>query len=161
MEKCERQAADLGAVWLYQEGLFVLAYNEGAYGFIHQILGCKPMRRFVKSAGEDRVVCGVPFSVVAALPGFALAQAQGDLSWRWPLATTVDPTAYHAWREKLPIQAARKSDQSPALSVPASDSIPACAQNVLTQLLAFDVGSNTPLAALQLVANLQRQWQAE
>lgn len=25
-----RQAADLGAVYLYQEGLFVRAYNEGA-----------------------------------------------------------------------------------------------------------------------------------
>jgi hypothetical protein len=68
--KFSRQAADLGAVYLYKEGLFVRAYNEGAYGFIHQLLQCKPLRRFVKSAHTDRVVCGVPFTVIAALPAF-------------------------------------------------------------------------------------------
>ena len=69
--KFSRQAADLGAVYLYQEGLFVRAYNEGAYAFIHQVLACKPIRRFVKSTGADRVVCGVPLTVVGALAGFA------------------------------------------------------------------------------------------
>ena len=49
LTKFSRQAADPGAVYLYKEGLFVRAYNEGAYGFIHQVLACKPMRRFVKS----------------------------------------------------------------------------------------------------------------
>jgi len=63
--KFSRQAADLGAVYLYQEGLFVRAYNEGAYAFIHQVLACKPLRRYVKSAGADRVVCGVPLTVLA------------------------------------------------------------------------------------------------
>jgi hypothetical protein len=71
--KFSRQAADLGAVYLYKEGLFARAYNEGAYGFIHQVMACKPMRRFVKSAGVDRVVCGVPLTVLAQLPGFAQA----------------------------------------------------------------------------------------
>lgn len=36
LTKFARQAADLTAVFLYKEGLFVRAYNEGAYGFIHQ-----------------------------------------------------------------------------------------------------------------------------
>ena len=66
--KFSRQAADLAAVYLYKEGLFVRAYNEGAYGFIHELLECKPLRRFVKSAGTDRVVCGVPFTALAAMP---------------------------------------------------------------------------------------------
>ena len=43
--------ADLGVAYLCKEGLFVRAYNEGAYAFIHQALACKAMRRFVKSAG--------------------------------------------------------------------------------------------------------------
>ena len=47
MTKFEQQAADLAGVYLYKEGLFVRAYNEGAFAFIHQILACKPMRRFV------------------------------------------------------------------------------------------------------------------
>jgi hypothetical protein len=33
-------------------------------------MACKPMRRFVKSAGADRVMCGVPLTVLAQLPGF-------------------------------------------------------------------------------------------
>ncbi len=61
-----------GAVFLYKEGLFVRAYNEGAYGFIHHVLACKPMRRFVKSAEADRVLCGGPLTVLAKLPDFAL-----------------------------------------------------------------------------------------
>ena len=32
VSKFSRQAADLGAVFIYKEGLFARAYNEGAYG---------------------------------------------------------------------------------------------------------------------------------
>ena len=31
VSKFSRQAADLGAVFVYKEGLFARAYNEGAY----------------------------------------------------------------------------------------------------------------------------------
>jgi len=100
MTKFEQQAADLAAIYLYKEGLFVRAYNEGAYAFIHQVLDCKPMRRFVKSAGTDRVVCGVPFSVLAELPGFAETSQRDALTWRWSLASPVDLPAYMAWRNQ-------------------------------------------------------------
>ena len=60
-----RLAADLGAVYRYQEGLFVRAYNEGAYAFIHQVLACKAMRRFVKSAGP------IGWCAAFRLPGLA------------------------------------------------------------------------------------------
>ena len=82
MTKFSRQAADPGAVFIYKEGLFARAYNEGAYGFIHHVMACKPLRRFVKSAGVDRVVCGVPLAVVEKLPGFARAR-QVDKSTGW------------------------------------------------------------------------------
>lgn len=84
--KFTRQAADLDAIYLYQEGLFVRAYNEGAYGFIHQVLACKPLRRFVKSAGSDRVVCGVPLTLLRTLPGFVQATQLDALTWPWPTA---------------------------------------------------------------------------
>lgn len=75
LSKFTRQAADLSAVYLYQEGLFVRAYNEGAYGFIHHLFACKPMRRWVKSAGCDRVVCGVPLTTLEGLPAFTQVEA--------------------------------------------------------------------------------------
>jgi hypothetical protein len=43
LTKFSRQAADLDAAYLYKEGLFVRAYNEGAYGFIHHVMACKPL----------------------------------------------------------------------------------------------------------------------
>jgi hypothetical protein len=82
LTKFTRQAADPGAVFIYKEGLFARAYNEGAYGFIHHVLACKPIRRFVKSAGSDRVVCGVPLTVLEKLPGFGQARdSMTDVSW--------------------------------------------------------------------------------
>ncbi|MDO9012158.1 MAG: hypothetical protein Q7U78_10205 [Gallionella sp.] len=156
--KFSRQAADLSAVFLYKEGLFVRAYNEGAYGFIHQVLACKPMRRFVKSIAGDRVVCGVPFTVVAALPGFAQASQLDALTWRWPLAEPVERALYEAWREALPLV-------MPGVSVPtvevgdAAQVAPNLAQRLIDQLIQFNLVNNSPLAALNLVADLQRQWQ--
>lgn len=154
MTKFEQQAADLGGVYLYKEGLFVRAYNEGAYAFIHQVLACKPMRRFVKSAGSDRVVCGVPFTVLAGLPGFASASQRDALTWRWPLAAPVDSAAYAVWRDSLPLQA---TNPSATKAPPPVAETPA--QRVLAALLEFNVATSTPMAALNLVADLQRQWQ--
>lgn len=103
LTKFSWQADDPGAVYLYKEGLFVRAYNEGAYGFIHHVMACKPMRRFVKSAGEDRVVCGVPLTVLAKLPGFGQSSQLDALTWRWPLVVPVERVPYEAWRESLPL----------------------------------------------------------
>ena len=152
--KFSRQAADLGAVFLYKEGLFVRAYNEGAYGFIHQILPCKPMRRFVKSAHTDRVVCGVPFTVLAALPAFGEATQVDALTWRWPLASPVDRGQYEAWREGLPLLTANAGDAVPPLPEGESHE-----RRLIEQLMRFNVAASTPVAALNLVADLQRQWQ--
>lgn len=151
LTKFDRQAADLGAVFLYKEGLFVRAYNEGAYGFIHHILACKPLRRFVKSAGEERVVCGVPFTAAVALPGFAQATELDALTWRWPLPMPVDHAGYAAWRESLPLLST--GDASPA-----SAAQPHPAQRLVDQLMQFNLAVSTPMAALNLVADLQRQW---
>jgi len=152
--KFSRQAADLGAVYLYKEGLFVRAYNEGAYGFIHQVLACKPIRRFVKSAGADRVVCGVPYSVVAVLPGFAQASQLDALTWRWTLTEPVERARYDAWREALPLMVPGASAAS-APALPVAD----VAQRLIGQLIEFNVAASTPVAALNLVADLQQQWQ--
>lgn len=104
VSKFSRQAADLGAVFIYKEGLFARAYNnEGAYGFIHHVMECKPLRRFVKSAGADRVVCGVRLTVLAKLPGFGQASQLDALTWHWPLASPIDRAQYDAWREHLPL----------------------------------------------------------
>ncbi len=158
MTKFSRQAADLEAVYLYKEGLFVRAYNEGAYGFIHHVLVCKPMRRFVKSAGADRVVCGVPYSVVAGLPGFAQASQLDALTWRWPLAEPVGRAQYDAWREALPLMMPGVS--APTIDVgDAAQVTPNLAQRLIDQLMQFNLANNSPLAALNLVADLQRQWQ--
>lgn len=151
--KFSRQAADLAAVYLYKEGLFARAYNEGAYGFIHQVLACKPMRRFVKAAGEDRVVCGVPFTVLAKLPGFAQAGQLDALTWRWPLTTPVDRVQYDAWREALPLIPTVAAAAAPV--PPLAD----LAQRLIEQLIHFNVAASTPVAALNLVADLQQQWQ--
>jgi len=148
--KFSRQAADLGAVYLYKEGLFVRAYNEGAYGFIHQVLACKPLRRFVKSAGRDRVVCGVPFTVLAALPAFQQAIPVDALTWRWPLATPVDRAQYEAWREALPLLTANVGDAVPPL--PGRENPE---RRLIEQLMRFNVATSTPVAALNLVADLQ------
>lgn len=156
MTKFEQQAADLAGVYLYKEGLFVRAYNEGAFAFIQQVLACKPMRRFVKSAGEDRVVCGVPFSVFAGLPGFADASQRNALTWRWPLAAPVAPADYEVWRDSLPLQAANSPDNKAAAAPQPAAETPA--QRLLAALLAFNVAASTPMAALNLVADLQRQW---
>lgn len=153
LTKFTRQAADLGAVFLYKEGLFVRAYNEGAYGFVHQILACKPMRRFVKSAGEERVVCGVPFTVLSVLPAFAQAEQLDALSWRWPLAKLVEWVQYAAWRESLPLQMPNQGAARPA---PTKQPNPA--QGLVDQLMQFNVATSTPMAALNLLADLQRQW---
>ena len=157
--KFSRQAADLGAIYLYKEGLFLRAYNEGAYGFIQQVLECKPLRRFVKSANTDRVVCGVPFTVLAALPAFVQAIPVDALTWRWPLATPVDRAQYDAWREALPLAA---SPLTPALSpLPGGEGVNggAAELRLIEQLMRFNVAASTPVAALNLVADLQRQWQ--
>lgn len=154
MTKFSRQAADPGAVFLYKEGLFVRAYDQGSYGFIHQILACKPMRRFVKSAGAERVVCGVPFTVLSALPGFAQAEPLDALSWRWPLAKPVERAAYEAWRASLPLQ---MPNDGAARPVPTKLLNPA--QGLVEQLMQFNVAASTPMAALNLLADLQRQWQ--
>ena len=154
LTKFSRQAADLGAVFLYKEGLFVRAYNEGAFGLIHHILACKPLRRFVKSAGTDRVVCGVPLTVAEALPGFAQATQIDATIWRWPLATPVEPALYAAWREALPMAVAGEV-------APAAANSPNRAQHLVDQLMRFNLAASTPMAALNLVADLQRQWAAE
>jgi hypothetical protein len=156
LTKFTRQAADLGAVYLYQEGLFVRAYNEGAYGFIHQVLACKPLRRFVKSAGTDRVVCGVPLTLLRTLPGFVQASQLDALIWRWPLAGAVDRVLYDAWRVVLPLQPSRV-EATPALPVH-SGQAGHLAQALVNQLLQFNLATSSPLAALNLVANLQQQW---
>jgi hypothetical protein len=154
--KFSRQADDPGAVFIYKEGLFARAYNEGAYGFIHQVLACKPMRRFVKSAGADRVVCGVPLTVLAQLPGFALATQLDALTWRWPLASPIDRAQYDAWREHLPLI---MSGVSSAVAAASSTPMVNLAQRLMDRLLQFNVAASTPVAALNLVADLQRQWQ--
>lgn len=160
--KFSRQAADLGAVYLYQEGLFVRAYNEGAYAFIHQVLACKPLRRFVKSAGADRVVCGVPLTVLAQLAGFAQATPFEPLSWRWPLRLPVERALYEAWRDALPLSVPRASAVLAGASA-STAAVPAwavadLAQRLMNQWLQFNVATSTPVAALNLVADLQRQW---
>jgi hypothetical protein len=152
LTKFARQAADLGAVFLYKEGLFVRAYNEGAYGFIHQVLACKPMRRFVKSAGEDRVVCGVPLTTLEKLPEFAVASQLDASTWRWPLVAPVDRVQYEAWCAGLPLemQGAVVAPTPPPVDL---------AQRLIDRLMQFNVAASTPVAALNLVADLQRQWQ--
>jgi hypothetical protein len=159
--KFSRQAADLGAVFLYKEGLFVRAYNEGAYGFIHQLLACKPLRRFVKSAGRDRVVCGVPFTVLAALPAFQQATPVDALTWRWPLVTPVTPVdraQYEAWREALSLVAVPLTPALSPLPGGEGDEAGARERRLIEQLMRFNVAASTPVAALNLVADLQRQW---
>lgn len=134
--KFTRQAADLAAVYLYKEGLFLRAYNEGAYGFIQQIHACKPLRRFVKSAGVDRVVCGVPHTVLAALPGFAQATEVDALTWRWPLVNAVEPAQYAAWRESLPLQPAYAGTATAAAPIDP-------AQRLVDQLMQFNLAAST------------------
>ena len=152
LTKFSRQAADLEAVYLYKEGLFVRAYNEGAYGFIHQVLVCKPIRRFVKSVGADRVVCGVPLTVLTALPGFSQKAVRlDDLSWRWPLAHLIDGAHYALWRDSLPLFQANTAETTPA---PVNQ-----AQRLVDRLMQFNLAASTPRAALNLVADLQQQWQ--
>ena len=158
LTKFSRQAADPGAVFLYKEGLFARAYNEGAYGFIHQVMACKPMRRFVKAAGADRVVCGVPLTTLEKLPGFAQATQLDALTWRWPLNNPVDRAQYAVWREALPLllpgaPAAIATEATPA--PPVTD----FAQRMIERLMQFNVAASTPVAALNLVADIQRQWQ--
>lgn len=156
--KFSRQAADLGAVYLYKEGLFARAYNEGAYGFIHQVMACKPMRRFVKAAGEDRVVCGVPLTTLKRLPAFEQASQIDALTWRWPLIVPVERVLYEAWRESLPLMMPNAS--SPTVDVDgAAQVLPKLAQRLMDRLMQFNVAASTPVAALNLVADLQRQWQ--
>ena len=154
VSKFSRQAADLGAVFIYKEGLFARAYNEGAYGFIHHVMECKPLRRFVKSAGEDRVVCGVPLTVLAKLPGFGQASQLDALTWRWPLVTPVDLAQYEVWRESLPLMLIAKAAKAVESTPPVVD----LAQRLIEQLIRFNVAASTPVAALNLVADLQRQW---
>jgi hypothetical protein len=148
--KFTRQAADLGAVFIYKEGLFSRAYNEGAYGFIHQIMACKPLRRYVKSAGTDRVVCGIPLTALVKIPGFAQASQLDSVTWRWPLATPVEFVRYQAWRETLPLA----NGTATAALPPVVD----YAQRLIDQLIQFNVATSTPMAALNLVADLQQQW---
>lgn len=156
LTKFSRQAADLGAVFIYKEGLFARAYNEWAYGFIHHVLACKPMRRFVKSAGEDRVVCGVPLTVLAQLPGFAQATQLDALTWRWPLDSPVDRAQFDVWRDHLPLI---MPGVSAAVAVVSALPRAVLAQRLIDQLTQFNVAASTPMAALNLVADLQQQWQ--
>ncbi len=158
LTKFSRQADDLGAVYLYKEGLFARAYNEGAYGFIHQVMACKPMRRFVKSAGADRVVCGMPLTSLAKLPGFAQATQLDALTWRWPLSNPIDRPQYDAWREALPLLLPGASAAVADVAAPAPP-VANFAQRLIAQLMQFNVAASTPVAALNLVADLQRQWQ--
>jgi hypothetical protein len=154
--KFNRQADDLGAVYLYKEGLFVRAYNEGAYAFISQVLVCKPVRRFIKYAGADRVVCGVPLAVATKLPGFAQASQVDKLTWRWPLTVPVERKLYDAWRESLPlVMPSISATAAEAAALPAED----LAQRLMDRLMQFNVAASTPVAALNLVADLQQQWQ--
>lgn len=152
LTKFSRQAADLGAVFLYKEGLFVRSYNEGAYGFIHHVLACKPMRRFVKAAGTDRVVCGVPLASLEKLAGFAQATQLDATTWRWPLATPVDLPQYEVWRAALPLE--MPGAVAGVMPAPPAD----LARRLIGQLMQFNVAASTPVAALNLVADLQRQW---
>jgi len=154
-KKFLQQAADPEAVYLYKEGLFVRAYNEGAYGFIHHVLACKPMRRFVKAAGADRVVCGVPLTTLEKLPGFAVATQVDAATWRWPLNVPVDRAQYEVWRAALPLE---MSGASAASADEAVLSAEASAQRLIERLMQFNVAASTPMAALNLVADLQLQW---
>lgn len=150
--KFSRQADDLGAVYLYKEGLFVRAYNEGAYGFVHHVMACKPMRRFVKAIAGDRVVCGVPLTVLEKLPGFGQSRQLDALTWRWPLASPVERAQYDAWRESLPLI-------MPGASAVDAPPVADLAQRLIDRLMQFNVAASTPVAALNLVADLQQQWQ--
>ena len=121
VSKFSRQAADLGAVFIYKEGLFARAYNEGAYGFIHHFMACKPLRRFVKAIAGDRVVCGVPLITLRKLPSFVQAEQLDALTWRWPLVAPVDQSAYDAWRESLPLIKSGVSATDDAQILPVTD----------------------------------------
>ncbi len=149
LTKFSRQAADLCSVYLYKEGLFLRAYNEGAYGFVHQVMACKPIRRFVKAIGDDRIVCGAPQTTVAKLPAFIQAEQIDAVIWRLPLSKPVDLAQYHAWREGLPLIAKEEASQVKTANP---------MQQIMDRLMQFNVATSTPVAALNLVADLQRQW---
>ena len=149
--KFSRQADDLAAVFIYKEGLFARAYNEGAYGFIHHVVACKPMRRFVKAIAGDRIVCGVPLTTLMRLPSFAQASQIDALTWRWPLVLPIELEMYEAWRESLPLIT---TDVQPSV-LPVAD----LSRRLVDQLMRFNVAASTPVAALNLLADLQRQWQ--
>ena len=158
LNKYARQAADLGAVYLYKEGLFVRAYNEGAYAFIHQVMACKPLRRFVKSIAGDRVVCGVPLTTLMTQPEVAQASQIDALIWRWPMSAPIEREMYEAWRETLPLilpnESAPKVDGGGA-----AQTVPDTAHRLIERLMLFNVAASTPMAAMNLVSDLQRQWQ--
>ena len=65
----------------------------------------------------------------------------------------MDLAKYDAWRESLPLLA---SEASPK---PTPSGSPLPAQHVVDQLMQFNLAASTPMAALNLVADLQRQWQ--
>lgn len=154
--KFSRQAADLGAVYIYKEGLFARAYNEGAYGFVNHIVSCRPVRRFVKSIDGDRVMCGVPLTALRRLPAFGQASQIDANTWRWPLAVPFEKALYEAWRTSLPL----KMPEAPvAVCAVSKPPVADPAQRLIDRLMQFNVAANTPVAALNLVADLQRQWQ--
>ena len=118
------------------------------------MLACKPLRRFVKSAGADRVVCGVPLTVLEKLPGFGHVSQLDAQTWRWPLVTPVELAQYEVWRESLPLMLIAKAAKAAESTPPVAD----LAQRLIEQLIRFNVAASTPVAALNLVADLQRQW---
>jgi hypothetical protein len=69
----------------------------------------------------------------------------------------VDRGEYEAWREALPLVAVPLTPAlSPLPGGEGGDTAPE--RRLIEQLMRFNVATSTPVAALNLVAELQRQW---
>jgi hypothetical protein len=88
-------------------------------------------------------------------PQVPVTQCTGQtMSWRWPLAKPVERAQYEAWRASLPLM---MPNVGVATLAPTNPGNPA--QGLVNQLMQFNVATSTPMAALNLLADLQRQWQ--
>ena len=56
-EKCDK-----GVIYLYEEGIFYVAYEQSCYAFHKYIRQFKVKKRFVKKVGQDVVSLGFPVS---------------------------------------------------------------------------------------------------
>lgn len=142
-------------IHLYLEGIFWKAYEQSAWRFVRHVCSYKPMKRHIKSLGQDVVTLGFPS---AGLQKVLEQTTYTQTDPKHILVTCEDtgtPEEFEQWKTAIPLQPpTEKSLTRQAASASVS---PGAYAQIISELERFDVLHASPMDCMQFIASLKQQ----